>query len=112
MSLLIIYENLDTMQSPKICFISSQVYIDDKSVTHGKSVFRTLRNASSSLTNYLIISCLMQLYRDKKKKALEAFPNNYESGKVFYSLLKNPVTFHLLDLLKPPRSANENKNQN
>lgn len=54
----------------------------------------------------------MQLYRDKKKKALEAFPNNYESGKVFYSLLKNPVTFHLQDLLKPPRSANENKNQN
>lgn len=111
MSLLIIYENLNTMQSPKICFISSQVYIDNKSVTHGKSVFRTLRNASSSLTNYLIISCLMQLYRDKKK-ALEAFPNNYESGKVFYSLLKNPVTFHLLDLLKPPRSAIENKNQN
>ena len=67
MSLLIIYENLNTMQSPKICFISSQVYIDNKSVTHGKSVFRTLRNASSSLTNYLIISCLMQLYRDKKK---------------------------------------------
>lgn len=111
MSLLIIYENLNTMQSPKICFISSQVYIDNKSVTHGKSVFRTLRNASSSLTNYLIASCLMQLYRDKKK-ALEAFPNNYESGKVFYSLLKNPVTFHLLDLLKPPRSANESKNQN
>lgn len=83
MSLLIIYENLNTMQSPKICFISSQVYIDNKSVTHGKSVFRTLRNASSSLTNYLIASCLMQLYRDKKKKALEAFPNNYESGKVF-----------------------------
>ena len=82
MSLLIIYENLNTMQSPKICFISSQVYIDNKSVTHGKSVFRTLRNASSSLTNYLIISCLMQLYRDKKK-AVEAFPNNYESGKVF-----------------------------
>lgn len=83
MSLLIIYENLDTMQSPKICFISSQVYIDNKSVTHGKSVCITLRNASSSFTNYLIASCLMQLYRDKKKKALEAFPNNYESGKVF-----------------------------